>query len=102
MAAGMLCSVHKCVRLYCIRFFSSKLNNILKEMPKDKSHITILRKERINKSNIQGDASASFVQLCVLGNASKGNPRALFVSTDHINYLFNCGEGTQRLALEHK
>lgn len=37
----------------------------------------------------------------MIGNGSRAEPRALFLVTDHTNYLFNCGEGTQRLASEH-
>lgn len=38
----------------------------------------------------------------VLGSGSRGAPTALYVSTDHTKYLFNCGEGTQRIAHEHR
>lgn len=41
------------------------------------------------------------VTLQVLGTGATGAPSALFLSTDHTNYIFNCGEGTQRLANEH-
>ncbi|CAG2171853.1 unnamed protein product, partial [Oppiella nova] len=40
--------------------------------------------------------------LSILGNGSKGNPRALYVWTNGNTYLFNCGDGTQRMANEHK
>ncbi|GFU02737.1 ribonuclease Z, mitochondrial, partial [Nephila pilipes] len=36
------------------------------------------------------------------GNGSRSSSRALYMFTDHARYLFNCGEGTQRLAQEHK
>lgn len=42
------------------------------------------------------------VQLQVLGNGALGEPRSLYVSCEHTKYLFNCGEGTQRLAFEHR
>ena len=38
----------------------------------------------------------------VLGTGARGAPRALYVSTTHKKYLFNCGEGTQRLCYEHR
>ncbi|GIY02888.1 ribonuclease Z, mitochondrial [Caerostris extrusa] len=44
----------------------------------------------------------SEIYLCVLGNGSKSSPRSLYLFTDHSRYLFNCGEGTQRLAQEYK
>lgn len=37
----------------------------------------------------------------ILGSGTRGSPSSLYVSTDHSKYLFNCGEGTQRLAHEH-
>lgn len=44
----------------------------------------------------------SEIYLSVVGNGAKGSPRALYMFTDQGRYLFNCGEGTQRLAHEHK
>ena len=35
--------------------------------------------------------------LQVLGSGSYGGPTSLYLYTDHRKYLFNCGEGTQRL-----
>lgn len=37
----------------------------------------------------------------MLGSGVRGTPSSLYVSTDHFKYIFNCGEGTQRLAQEH-
>jgi len=37
-----------------------------------------------------------------LGSGAPGAPKALYVFTDQSRYLFNVGEGTQRLAHEHK
>lgn len=42
------------------------------------------------------------VNLQVLGAGTNGSPRAVYLFTDQSRYLFNCGEGTQRLAHEHK
>ena len=35
--------------------------------------------------------------LQVLGSGADGAPRSLILHTDHRRYLFNCGEGSQRL-----
>ncbi|KAK0096883.1 hypothetical protein PV326_004049 [Microctonus aethiopoides] len=43
----------------------------------------------------------SYVTLQVLGSGVRGTPSSLYVSTDHFKYIFNCGEGAQRLAQEH-
>ncbi|XP_077300737.1 ribonuclease Z [Arctopsyche grandis] len=40
--------------------------------------------------------------LRVLGSGCAGSPKVVYLFTDHCRYLFNCGEGTQRLAHEHK
>ncbi|XP_064542310.1 ribonuclease Z, mitochondrial isoform X1 [Drosophila montana] len=42
------------------------------------------------------------VNLQVLGAGANGAPGAVYLFTDQSRYLFNCGEGTQRLAHEHK
>ncbi|XP_017087107.2 ribonuclease Z, mitochondrial [Drosophila bipectinata] len=42
------------------------------------------------------------VNLQVLGAGANGAPAAVYMFTDQARYLFNCGEGTQRLAHEHK
>jgi len=42
------------------------------------------------------------VNLQVLGSGANGAPAAVYLFTDQARYLFNCGEGTQRLAHEHK
>ena len=41
----------------------------------------------------------SIFSICI---GAPGAPRSLYVFTEHCRYLFNCGEGTQRLANEHK
>ncbi|CAG5092791.1 Similar to RNaseZ: Ribonuclease Z [Cotesia congregata] len=45
--------------------------------------------------------SPSTVTLQVLGSDARGATRCLYVSSDHSKYIFNCGEGTQRLAHEN-
>ncbi|XP_068145879.1 ribonuclease Z, mitochondrial [Drosophila tropicalis] len=42
------------------------------------------------------------VNLQVLGNGANGSPSSVYLFTDQSRYLFNCGEGTQRLAHEHR
>ncbi|XP_013108117.2 ribonuclease Z, mitochondrial [Stomoxys calcitrans] len=42
------------------------------------------------------------VTLQILGAGSNGSPASVYLFTDQSRYLFNCGEGTQRLAHEHK
>lgn len=40
-------------------------------------------------------------KLKVLGSGALGTPENIFFITDRANYIFNCGEGTQRLSQEH-
>ncbi|KFM80490.1 Zinc phosphodiesterase ELAC protein 2, partial [Stegodyphus mimosarum] len=81
-------------------------NNIRsKNMPKVKPNTAALRAVRMKeKTSAQSKnfGPPSEIYLCVLGNGSISSPRALYMFTDHGRYLFNCGEGTQRLAHEYK
>lgn len=43
-----------------------------------------------------------FIQLIAVGNGGGGSPRGLIVHMSHFKYLFNCGEGLQRISSEHK
>ncbi|XP_048248471.1 zinc phosphodiesterase ELAC protein 2-like [Haliotis rufescens] len=44
----------------------------------------------------------SFVNVVVIGSGGRGSPRSVIIDTSISKYLFNCGEGTQRIANEHK
>ncbi|XP_070517206.1 ribonuclease Z, mitochondrial isoform X2 [Cardiocondyla obscurior] len=44
----------------------------------------------------------SKVSLQILGSGAYGTPRCVYLTAGHTRYIFNCGEGTQRLAYEHK
>uniref|UniRef100_A0A3B3SZR5 Zinc phosphodiesterase ELAC protein 2 n=1 Tax=Paramormyrops kingsleyae TaxID=1676925 RepID=A0A3B3SZR5_9TELE len=45
---------------------------------------------------------ASTVYIQVVGTGSRDNGPSLYVFSEYNRYLFNCGEGTQRLMHEHK
>ncbi|XP_059488461.1 ribonuclease Z, mitochondrial-like [Neocloeon triangulifer] len=51
---------------------------------------------------IKKEYEAANFNLQVLGSGAPGAPASLYVTSDQIRYMFNCGEGTQRLAHEHK
>ena len=36
------------------------------------------------------------VSLCFVGNGAEGNSSSVFLSYNDKNFVFNCGEGTQR------
>lgn len=77
------------------------LYDILQKMPK---HIDLkgLQQQRLARKRKSLKYPPSTVYLQVLGSGAVGAPRSLYVFTEHARYLFNCGEGTQRLAHEHK
>lgn len=63
-----------------------------------------LRRLKAKESrNKRGDAHGpSTVYLQVVGAGSRDSAATLYVFSEYNRYLFNCGEGTQRLMQEHK
>ncbi|KAF3699769.1 Zinc phosphodiesterase ELAC protein 2 [Channa argus] len=57
-------------------------------------------KENRNKRGDVRGPSTVYVQ--VVGAGSRDNAASLYVFSEYNRYLFNCGEGTQRLMQEHK
>ncbi|XP_015363613.1 PREDICTED: ribonuclease Z, mitochondrial isoform X1 [Diuraphis noxia] len=92
----------KFIQTNCQLFYFSGKNTILKQMSKNVSLTTISGKQ--NRFKIKGKSKfpPGIVKFQVLGSGANGAPRCLYLFTDHSRYLFNCGEGTQRLAHEHK
>ncbi|XP_042230611.1 ribonuclease Z, mitochondrial-like [Homarus americanus] len=79
----------------------NKIYNILKTMPK-KVDVKGLQEIRLARRQKVRKYPPSTVYLQVLGSGAPGSPRSLYVFTEQARYLFNCGEGSQRLAYEHK
>lgn len=71
-------------------------------MPRNAKNTAELQKQRQKLKEKAQKYVPGTVSLQVLGSGAKGAPRSLYVFTDQFRYLFNCGEGTQRLAHEHK
>ncbi|CAN7994546.1 unnamed protein product [Ixodes pacificus] len=80
---------------------ADRLTRLVASMPKEPTAAKELRAQRV-KAKGAPKPRPSEITLCVLGNGGPGNPRSLYVITDQARYMFNCGEGTQRLAHEHK
>ncbi|XP_023237388.1 ribonuclease Z, mitochondrial-like [Centruroides sculpturatus] len=78
-----------------------ELLNTLLKMPKSKNVVAQPRVPKV-KPKTTISTIPSTISLHVLGNGSEGSSRCLYVSTSNGRYIFNCGEGTQRLANEHK
>jgi ribonuclease Z len=70
-------------------------------MPKEEKHLKPLQIIRNERRNRQGQEVPASVHFQVIGNGAVGGPKSLFLYSDHNRYLFNCGEGTQRLCTEH-
>ncbi|XP_066140566.1 ribonuclease Z, mitochondrial [Euwallacea fornicatus] len=91
-------------RHYSKKRYSShtKFNELLLKMPKEYKHIAEAQMQRIKIKQKSAKYAPGKVILQVLGSGAKGAPRAVYLFSDQSRYLFNCGEGTQRLAHEHK
>ncbi|XP_026332982.1 ribonuclease Z, mitochondrial [Hyposmocoma kahamanoa] len=73
------------------------------DMPKANSpRVAEAQRQRQVISKKGNKYGPSTVYLQVLGSGARGAPNTLYLFTDHKRYLFNCGEGTQRIAHEHK
>lgn len=77
--------------------------DLIRKMPKEPIAARALKQQRLEKEKSHKTINAipSLVSVGVLGNGGLGAPSGIFITTDHHTYLFNCGEGTQRLAQEH-
>ncbi|XP_065164662.1 ribonuclease Z, mitochondrial isoform X3 [Atheta coriaria] len=73
-----------------------------KNMPKDPNHVADAQRQRQKIKERNNKYAPAKVTLQVLGTGAEGAPRSLYIFSDQSRYLFNCGEGTQRLAHEHK
>jgi len=74
-----------------------KAHELLAIMPKEEAHLEDIRKMRMEKRTKRFLVQPNTVYWQVLGSGSYGGPTSLLLNTDHRKYLFNCGEGTQRL-----
>ncbi|XP_053675250.1 ribonuclease Z, mitochondrial [Anopheles nili] len=81
---------------------NQRLRKVLSNMPLDPKHIAEAQKQRLKLKQKVSKVSPGIVNLQVLGCGAPGAPASVYLFTDQTRYLFNCGEGTQRLAYEHK
>jgi len=59
--------------------------------------LPLLKEQRMWKRSKRQKGELAQVYWQVIGSGSKGGPSSLILYTDHRRYLFNCGEGSQRL-----
>lgn len=94
------------IRLFSLRItYETRLGSKLKLrswiMPKNRSYIPDLQKNRRKhqENKIQKADGPAYLQF--LGSGAVGAPRSIYFFTDYNRYIFNVGEGTQRIAHEN-
>ncbi|XP_070158623.1 ribonuclease Z, mitochondrial [Polyergus mexicanus] len=72
-------------------------------MPRSSTHILAMQRTRQkHKEKSLKYLGNANVSLQILGSGAYGAPKCVYLTAGHTSYIFNCGEGTQRLAYEHK
>ncbi|XP_046563093.1 zinc phosphodiesterase ELAC protein 2-like [Haliotis rubra] len=98
------------IRQVLLRFSSSKPSEFT-DVNKWISKVDIMPRIKVERKlrhvkyrERMGDKlkAPSFVDVVVIGSGGRGSPRSVIIDTSISKYLFNCGEGTQRIANEHK
>ncbi|XP_014205662.1 ribonuclease Z, mitochondrial-like [Copidosoma floridanum] len=67
-----------------------------------KLHVQEVQKQPQNSKTRPVNYTHTYAYIQIFGHGSRGETRSIFLHTDHRNYLFNCGEGIQRLVFEHR
>lgn len=70
------------------------------EMAGEKAKLRFLKNREKRAQHDRGPQQSSVVSLQIIGNGSIDCPPSILVISDTSRYLFNCGEGTQRLLME--
>ncbi|XP_030646075.1 zinc phosphodiesterase ELAC protein 2 isoform X1 [Chanos chanos] len=82
---------------------SNAADNQRQRSKKSKQTKDTLRHVRSKETRRHGENTGpSTVYVQVVGAGSRDNGASLYVFSEYNRYLFNCGEGTQRLMQEHK
>ncbi|CAG7725545.1 unnamed protein product [Allacma fusca] len=71
-------------------------------MDSKSAHIPAMQAARKAKLENSPKYPPGMIFLQVLGTGANGAPTSLYIFADQTRYMFNCGEGSQRLAHEHK
>ncbi|XP_054616640.1 zinc phosphodiesterase ELAC protein 2 isoform X3 [Dunckerocampus dactyliophorus] len=96
------CPRHRAVFQLCRSLAATSV--VVDKMDKAAKHGKPLRRLKAKESRSRrGDLHGpSTVYVQVVGAGSRDNAASLYVFSEYNRYLFNCGEGTQRLMHEHK
>ncbi|CAL8301873.1 unnamed protein product [Merluccius merluccius] len=81
------------------RAMTTRMEKNTKSFQKAKQKDTLRRLKTKGQWSSHGPST---VYLQVVGAGSRDNGASLYVFSEYNRYLFNCGEGTQRLMQEHK
>uniref|UniRef100_A0A2P2I5M8 ribonuclease Z n=1 Tax=Hirondellea gigas TaxID=1518452 RepID=A0A2P2I5M8_9CRUS len=82
-----------------------KISSLLMEIPKmsSKQQKRAAKPPGSRKEAVKGKHyPAPQISMQVLGSGAPGAPVALYINAGQSSYMFNCGEGTQRLSQEYK
>ncbi|XP_041363952.1 zinc phosphodiesterase ELAC protein 2-like [Gigantopelta aegis] len=71
-------------------------------MPKNKTNCAKLKHIKYKEGRGGQFPTPSVIDVQVIGSGGRGTPQSVVIGTDHSNYLFNSGEGVQRISSEHK
>jgi len=77
------------------------LHKVHKRMPKEEAHLKPLRLKRIQDRRDAAQRIPTQIYFQVVGQGTEHGSRSLFLYTDTFRFMFNCGEGTQRLCAEY-
>ncbi|KAJ6648448.1 Ribonuclease Z, mitochondrial [Pseudolycoriella hygida] len=87
---------------YSTKLSNKELQKMLLQMPRDTKYVSETQKQRLKIKERCKKYIPGTVNVQVVGSGSLGSPASVYLFTDQQRYLFNCGEGTQRLSHEHK
>jgi len=85
-----------------------RLYDLLDDMDKDEVNLSNALSVRVEKrpktrsNNVYAQKPSSTIFWQVLGNGTYGGSSSLLLQTNFKKYLFNCGEGTQRLTYQFR
>lgn len=82
-----------------------KLADLVSEMNLEKDFIQPSKRPGTSvkkKEKFKDASNLSSVKAYVIGNGAIGSPKAFYLVTDSVSYLFNCGEMTQRITTQLK
>uniref|UniRef100_A0A8C2CPG2 Zinc phosphodiesterase ELAC protein 2 n=1 Tax=Cyprinus carpio TaxID=7962 RepID=A0A8C2CPG2_CYPCA len=98
MQIGMQCPLNDCLGI-----ISQQSRTTTHCSRKSRPVRDTLRRVKVKENRRQGELNGpSSVYVQVVGAGSRDSGASLYVFSEYNRYLFNCGEGTQRLMQEHK